>query len=803
MLSLRRNPLLNALKEHRTQDAVAGIQSKLYAPLINQSDSMGLSPLQIAAYEGMTEVVLALLASEAIINKRAGRLSDLSYKTPLYLAVLRGHGLIAQILLCLGADLEMAIKIAEQEDNDEVLNQLISLTIDSDVFCAVAYWSISHHSFYNNNHLIDLLINQISKKQPEHRIDIAECKEDVEVSSSTRLIELNHTPRVGIELIQSQWLSLAELAMQKKQDEKAWKMLGVLDTKQLCNPYNATALYWSIINKGAEQTSLPDSLIQLTLQQLNESGHKAEQSLYLKKLSRSDIEVYLELDDLPEINDSLSRRFKKIYHAAQYNQNDLLGILVDGNTELCLDIFEAALHKNNYVIIELLENYLTFQQMLDSSLKLNNRSFVLNYMFQKNKFLYELACKKSTNVDRIMEILKIEDDFLSRIFSFGLAKKTKDIRSEQEIAEHKNVLKQYAVSANQFLEYYYAVYFHLYDPVIITQKFDTMPPEDRGEMIALTSRFDIELNLPEISLGNYGYFDRAYLGDKNGPVLVLLDFFDEQTRGSFAQVSKAAYRMSLEPSLDLMNHLLTSLQNEVAEKGFFSYRNYNGASEYTCSMFWIMLSLLALTISAIATGIEVVNKEQTKDQLSDTLYTVDWGYHSTSYSCHTFLERDSTDWCSTYSTIPDECKPLCSELDKIYGQLVGSGLGIAFSSVVIILSIIARADKGIYKLFQALRSGKERLDNIKFNDLPLPIQQEALRVFEKIKTIDAQIDLTLESKVCDAKASIITVKQTLHAAKINRYRFMSQNARVELVEEEKNHQGSLGFRPSLTIAGLD
>jgi hypothetical protein len=281
-------------------------------------------------------------------------------------------------------------------------------------------------------------------------------------------------------------------------------------------------------------------------------------------------------------------------------------------------------------------------------------------------------------------------------------------------------------------------------------------------------------------------------------VLVLLDFFDEQTRGSFAQVSKAAYRMSLEPSIDLMNHLLTSLQHELDEKGFFSYRNYNGAAEYTCSMFWIMLSLLALTISAIATGIEVVHKAQTKDQLSDTTYE---GY-SGPYSCHYILDS-TNDWCSSYRAIPDECKPLCSELDKIYGQLVGSGLGIAFSSLVIILSIIARADKGIYKLFQALRSGKERLDNIKFNDLPLPIQQEALRVFEKIKTIDAQIDLTLESKVSDAKASIVTVKQTLHAAKINRYRFMSQNARVELVEEEKNHQGSLGFRPSLTIAGLD
>src|SRR5262249_24953813 len=153
-------------KEHRINDAIAGIQNKQFAAFIDQPDSMGMTPLQIAAYEGMTEVVLALAASGAKINKRKGRINDLSFKTTFYLGLFRGHKLTAQILLFLGADLTLARNIAIKEDNDELLNYLVDLAIDPDVFCGVASWSIAHHTSYDDDVIIDLLMKQIKPNQP-------------------------------------------------------------------------------------------------------------------------------------------------------------------------------------------------------------------------------------------------------------------------------------------------------------------------------------------------------------------------------------------------------------------------------------------------------------------------------------------------------------------------------------------------------------------------------------------------------------------------------------------------------------
>ncbi len=148
-------PLHKALLEHNSQVVIDAIKNHAD---IHEKDRNGLSLLQIAAREGLQEVVLHLLNAGASIDG-----TEDPTKTPILLALENGHEILVEILLACGA-----YKTQRTQ----------SYAIQPSIVTGLLFWAIRNTDDIG---LLSLLQKQIEAKNEysdEIRIDIEEKKED-------------------------------------------------------------------------------------------------------------------------------------------------------------------------------------------------------------------------------------------------------------------------------------------------------------------------------------------------------------------------------------------------------------------------------------------------------------------------------------------------------------------------------------------------------------------------------------------------------------------------------------------------
>ena len=93
---------IEAIKQHLAADAD-----------LNAKDTIGRTPLHIAAYTGHKEIVELLIANGADLNGKDGHGS-----TPLHNAAVNGHKEIAELLITKGADVNAKKDVNDPEKDD-------------------------------------------------------------------------------------------------------------------------------------------------------------------------------------------------------------------------------------------------------------------------------------------------------------------------------------------------------------------------------------------------------------------------------------------------------------------------------------------------------------------------------------------------------------------------------------------------------------------------------------------------------------------------------------------------------------
>jgi len=93
---------IEAIKQHLAADAD-----------LNAKDTIGRTPLHIAAYTGHKEIVELLIANGADVNGKDGHGS-----TPLHNAAVNGHKEIAELLITKGADVNAKKDVNDPEKDD-------------------------------------------------------------------------------------------------------------------------------------------------------------------------------------------------------------------------------------------------------------------------------------------------------------------------------------------------------------------------------------------------------------------------------------------------------------------------------------------------------------------------------------------------------------------------------------------------------------------------------------------------------------------------------------------------------------
>ncbi len=158
MLTSYTMPLHHALKEHKSKEALTAIENGADVN-VTQND---LNLLQLAAGEGLQEIVLALLVRNVSVNQALG-----NTETPLFLAYENNHEIIIQVLLACGASQASAGL------------QHIIFNVNPAIMRGLLFWAIRNTKI-DGVPLIELLQPQM-EKQVDSMIDVrldAEEKND-------------------------------------------------------------------------------------------------------------------------------------------------------------------------------------------------------------------------------------------------------------------------------------------------------------------------------------------------------------------------------------------------------------------------------------------------------------------------------------------------------------------------------------------------------------------------------------------------------------------------------------------------
>ena len=703
------------------------------------------------------------------------------------------HILLCEILLCLGANKQQSLALADAWQDTAAYGTLNRLNLKPTVFQNILYWWVKHYHATYQNLLLNLLQQQINFES-SHPSNSSEHEE----KHSGLTQPLLHHPSSSIEIaekipltqLQPCLFSLSELAMHHKQADLSLAIIQLNQGVFRIGPDRPTLAYWAIKNHDEiifnRLIKSNCALIELTLQQLETVGALNDYEYLFAKLTPQQQTACLRSDPLTTDKSPLNAYQQKIYRSAQFHLTSLFTALSRHQPEDCYRVLNYALHQYDYVALELLIPYFNQKNLFTRAIQNNQADLLLHLMFKTSHYPYELAQQipQTIHVElkTLLTLLAPEEAFgiLQHFIAFGLKNTLRDDRSAQEINQQKACFTALNVNDQTFLNQY-ARYVNL--PIATTDRTPTQVniPFKLGNKVVLHAmRFGIHLTEK--------YYDSA-INDCNpllrqltntilGPTKIIFDYLDDRSKMRFFSTSKKSYQYQFYNLNQKIKQFLRLLKTELQAQAYWQHRViFQYITPYTGAI--LLATLLASLGIFIPCALELTRKKLEADALIQQMSTIiDSSNPPTTCAALLFNDRCDRNYLLNHST--SSCIPWCDELANVNLAIVMLGVfGLAFPAVGILITL-GLLSPSLY----ALCLGISRFDDVALNTFSVNLNHAAEQLFEELNSHAALADtaLTTQSTIATIRSTLKTIQSQLQIPN-NPIRFFKETTDRITLEE--------------------
>jgi len=688
--------------------------------------SPGFFAIQLAAREGRLNAVLELILLGEDIDvctyeteQKSHQSSKTAEKTPFYLALEYGHTYLADVLLALGANKDLAIEIAKSHNETEFVKKLEALAVQEHLVYAAALWVISQENVYegsqNKKRMLQNLLPQLNR------------------------VDLDGAAISG----------LIELVLQQKQTHL---VNSILTNQPLrCVPEINTAGYWAALADVSIGTQMlnkvckDDKAFLLTLQQLHDHHQPAAAiKLCLASASEAVKKEFAENSRLKikPADEKLSDVQEYVYNTASKSDKDAVDLFKPTFEDYTV-IFKYALKKKNFVAFQTLHSANENIALLNGLLEKNE-----NQLAQFCFFNFNLSATLAIpgvilgieNFSKLLKTFSSPEGYAHQLVSTGIKRNV--LPSKDVVAFVKQLLPTPSTYVGVVLraieDRYQIKSLRIAEDVVKKALAAKHPPKkryhyvetktplssrDRSLHIIMLDRFDIALNAPLEEADHKRDLEIKVDSDKTKDMSIfknlssdlwreIFPYLNGNTLAVFPAASQQFYEYKLQTDAQnkfgdewklqrdiqknaskffnfaeerrLLQALITSLEEDLVGRSFIDYE----------TLIWgIMLFVIfggGLIASAYFMHDIVGALEVIKNQLKETMT-------SRGRTCKK-MNYYSNEWCGlridykedySYYLVSDmpECSKLCKNLHDKGDDLIGPIFGIIFGSVFFLLSL--------------------------------------------------------------------------------------------------------------------
>ncbi len=758
---------------------------------INEADEKShLTPLQLAAREGLTEVVLKLLlagASLAIANSNA-------YSSPRRYAVNNGHTLTAQILFACDS-----LYSPEEKESDS--RPLTDLAVIESVLCyLLTQKDISSRGNYQT----------VFKNVLSHLTPYAD-----KAAIMGGLIEL---------AVQQDKIDLLPLLCRE----------GVVRQDLMC----FTAGYWAIVEEKESSLDLicaTDHDKTITLRQLYETRPKSLFNCYYKKWGESVQKRFIESKqkDAFTMGDASSEKINLAYQAAASANAETLSVL-ELTLEESVGVMQYAHSHHNYIALETFRK--TIQpDVLFNVVSSNHLGMLALYLFIQNKQNSVIRFLSQINDEKYLLALlamlrATPQGILYSLTSQAIQPNTQPTASIKKLMDF----------AKQALSATHAERLPLYLPILVRCIHDRYDIQlngarlnDQGKIsfantldeakLNIVSRVSVRVGMditskpePQDPLSRlpsdltqqlYRYFNPV---DQRSLSVASTRFRDEfilfkRGKKPGAQWIRNNTLQQLKAEIDALNTFIQKTNAVLSSQSFLRGRDLS---------FYIFLTLVCISAGLNAVlGVYAPRYNALRDDLDHTQITTPAGKHATCAEVSNRVGASICDDRNSYDHNPIldyvVCRDICDSLTNALVPLILAGVFSGASDIALI-SVFSWMIKDLSK-------NKDRFNACALSDFP-----SITTAFDELKAVFRyKRDNPFANSTHYNIGTVLAKARELLAAKQHTYEELNKEKLAEeksvvtaaspseqhaidiTDEEEKRSTVSSGQRLSLQVEGLD
>lgn len=797
-----RYPYHAAIKQQQPDGVVRALKNGTSTDVaVDQIDAYGMTALQLAAAEGMVEVLLWLIYAGAsvdlshVLRNEQDTPLQACQKPPLYFAMQNQHELCCQLLLALGADTNKSLRLAEFADDANVSGALIALTLDHATFRNVLYWAVSHYQPLYHTHLLDLLQRQIS-------VAAILSEDEKTAENSQRLLPSLPSQKIPLHQIQQDLSALAEKAMKNGQVNVVAHLLRMNQQFIRTNNHVAHLGYWA-----AQQPE--DHLYHTYLQNDDDGMILSLQQLWLHasdevfnrifaKASPRQQQLFLQKTTVLDSQHILTEAQQKIYHCASFNKKNTLKQLLDhyqaSNSHLLECLLEYSLHEKNFVALELLLAHYPIAAALAYAIQTRQQGLLSLLMFHSDQFPFQILQKIPQTIHVSFHdfqrrlTLNAQQGLMYQVISHGLRNRLRDDRPIASTQQQQAYFKAIHCQPDDFLKTYVKrlYVYRSINPPVNTQCFSL---EESHVVIEHALRFGIQLTekaLPQRA-NHHNRFLSLMCSTRFGPVQTLLAYCDNRSQTHFFMSAKTTYKFQHETQHKKIDRFLTHLQQACQQYPYCYQRNYHAiTTRAKISMALFILAWL-LIVPCLIGAIDMHRQLTALTTLfNDTPYALD-----PTLRCNIFLNAKQS-MCTEPSPYGDlaNCADLCNALQQSgFNYLSLVAFGISTPGMLALVTMIW-ALPGFYQCTKISCQGQERLDSLALTTFPAAVQDEARDLFHELQQRPSSNDyrLRLPAPLKDVRDALQHLKHQPSHYSLRFFKAANTQEATSECEEKKHEE---------------
>jgi len=723
------------MRSHLNQSIINQAPITLLSLDLNVKDPiLGLNSFQLAARQGRLNTVLRLIARGEDVDSCSQELKEKnkqSEKTAFYLALEYGHFYLAEVLLALGANKDLAIQIAKSQGEINFVKKIEKIELQEVLVYALASWAIE---------------NKTNELKNEERNCLIRCLEPQLLS-----LDPDGIGRSG----------LIELALQ--QDNLALALILLKEDQPLRkDPEIRAAGYWAassplIIKKDLNGAILKtfnstDEAFLLTLQQLKADRKLKALQRCLTLANDAVKEEFVKQPTLEakSIGQNFSETQQYIYSEAVRRDStaaNLLQISIEEN----VGIIDYAFENRNFVALQTLQSIKNDIELLSTMLSQDKYNLVKMCFFNFNltaTLVIPGVVLGIENFPKLLNIFSSPLGYANQLISIGLERNS--LPSKELIEMVKQLLPEQNVYVSTVIRCIRDRYQiqplriqitkgiqninTVKNPLTIKSKtyqintHTNLSPHDLSLITIMLARFNIVLNTSgqnlaeeknlEVKQNSMAIFKNLpsdlwreilpYLRGKtlNSISLSSQEFYEQrlqaEDQNEFGSKWKASEKLSRDASeIEMLTSLISALSN-LPLKSKFNYENF---CKLIIPLCWIAILVTGIGISGyyryvLNLAIASIQKElaETMTSLGKTCNEMDYdGANRNRNTCGATGPQDRT---YPYEIHPvagnvkfvnelQECSKLCNDLDHTNSDHTGPLAGIVLGSIMLAFTIVA------------------------------------------------------------------------------------------------------------------